>query len=255
MKPKIISSVDNAKIKQLKRLRLKKYRKDMAQFVVENLAIIYDGVKDGYIFDDLLLTEEFEEKNRTKLKIIADKAKAKHYYQIDYRVNKSFTQVESPVGIAATYSYKEQKIETNKSVVYLNGINDPGNLGTIFRTALAFGFNNIVIDEKCVDIYNGKVINAAKDSIFKLNIIEDKDGEWLKSTKLPIYTTSSHKGELLSGFKAAEKFCLVLGNESNGVDKDIMKLAKDSIKIDMNKDIESLNVASAAAVLLYELSK
>jgi len=123
------------------------------------------------------------------------------------------------------------------------------------RNCLAFNFVNIIVDYKCTDIYNYKTINAAKDSIFKLNIIADKNNKWLKENKniLPIYATSSHQGINLKEFKPTKKFCLVFGNESHGVSDEIIKLAKSKIKIEISKNIESLNVSSSTAILLYIL--
>ncbi|MFW0862442.1 MAG: TrmH family RNA methyltransferase [Candidatus Komeilibacteria bacterium] len=255
MQAKIITSIDNAKVKVLKKLQLKKYRRDMNKFVVENLSIIQDALKAGYVFEDLFMTEKFVEEHTQILDRISKKAGVNTYFEITDKINRTFSKLDSPAGIAAIYSMQEMKLKNKESVIYLNGINDPGNLGTIFRSALAFNIKNIVVDSKCVDIYNAKVINAAKDSFFKLNIIEDKTGDWLKQTTLPIYTTSSHDGKLLDKFKADKPFCLVMGSETHGVDKEIMKLAKETIKINISKEIESLNVASAASILLYELNK
>ncbi|MBL7022044.1 RNA methyltransferase [Patescibacteria group bacterium] len=255
MQAKIITSIDNAKVKQLKKLQLKKYRKDMHMFVVENLAIIHDALKDGHKFEDLYMTEEFVESHIQVLDQISKKAGIKSYFQMIDKINRAFSKLDSPSGIAATYRMRDMELPLDETCIYLNGINDPGNLGTIFRSALAFNIKNIIVDSKTVDIYNAKVINAAKDSFFKLNIIEDTEGDWLKNTGLPIYTTSSHKGESLKEFKSAEKYCLVLGSEAHGVSDEIMKLATEKIKIDISKDIESLNVASAASILFYELNK
>jgi len=255
MQAKIITSIDNAKVKVLKKLQLKKYRKDMNKFVVENLAIIEDALKAGYVFEDLFMTEEFANDHTQVLDKIAKKAGTNTYFEITDKINRTFSKLDSPAGIAAIYSMQEMKLDNKASVIYLNNINDPGNLGTIFRSALAFNIKNIVVDSKCVDIYNAKVINAAKDSFFKLNIIEDKTGEWIKKTTLPIYTTSSHEGKFLNEFKAERPFCLVMGSETHGVDREIVKLAKEEIKINISKEIESLNVASAASILLYELNK
>jgi TrmH family RNA methyltransferase len=121
------------------------------------------------------------------------------------------------------------------------------------RSALAFNFVNLILDKHCVDIYNYKVINAAKDAIFKLNIIEDNDGKWLQENKLPLYAASAHSGVDLAKFKPAKAFCLVLGSESHGINEEISKLTTKNIKIEISKNIESLNVAVAAAILFYEL--
>jgi TrmH family RNA methyltransferase len=253
--PEIISSPQNSQIQLLKSLALKKYRYQELKFTVENLVIIYDALMGGSDFESIFVTQKFLDKNKNKFEQLLKKTKLEKYYLIDERVNKHYSQLETPSGITAVYKIKPGVLEKDKSVIYLNGLNDPGNVGTIMRTALAFGFTNIIIDETCTDIYNAKTINAAKDAIFKLNITEDIKVAWLKKNKnsLPIYTTNSHAGTDLDKFKAAKEFCLVLGSESHGVSEEIMKLADKNIKIEMSGDIESLNVATAASILLYEL--
>lgn len=248
----VISSQHNSQIKLLEKLNSKKYRQEEKLFMVENLAIIYDALKDGYDFEALFVTEEFARKNSEKLEFLEDNSQSENFYSIDQKSNNYYSNLETPSGITAIYKLQENKLDKN-SVIYLNGVSDPGNLGTIMRSALAFGFTNLVLDKTCVDIYNYKVINAAKDAIFKLNIIEDKTGEWLENCKLPIYGTDSHSGTELAKFKPAKVFCLVMGSESHGVDPKILERAKENIKIEISDKIESLNVATAAGILMYQL--
>jgi TrmH family RNA methyltransferase len=248
---KIISS-DNKQIKILEKLNTKKYREEFGQFIVENLAIILDALKAGHDFESLFVTEEFISKHQEQISYLKNNSGAANFYLIDSKLNKCYSSLDTPSGITAVYNIKKKELNKS-SVIYLNGINDPGNLGTIMRSALAFGFMNLVLDKTCVDIYNSKVISAAKDSFFKLNIIEDKNGEWLAKNNLPIYATSSHVGTSLAKFKAVKNFCLVLGSESHGVSEEIMGLTDKKIKIEISSDIESLNVATAAAILFYEL--
>ncbi len=252
----IITSPQNAQIQLLKKLALKKYRYQENIFIVENLAIIYDALNSGFDFESLFVTKEFITKNKDKFDAILKVTQVSKYYLIDERLNKQYSQLNTPSGISAVYKIKVSKLDKGESVVYLNGVSDPGNLGTITRACLAFGFKNLILDEACADIYNAKTISAAKDSIFKVNITEDRDFNWLQKNKnkLPIYITSSHQGENLKSFKADQQFCLVLGSESHGVSDSIIKLSKKSLKIEMSEDIESLNVASAASILLYSLS-
>jgi len=247
-----ISSYHNSQIKLLEKLNSKKYRQEEKLFMVENLAIIYDALKDGFDFEALFVTEEFARKNSEKLEFLEDNSQLENFYSIDQKSNNYYSNLETPSGITAIYKMQENKLDKN-SVIYLNGVSDPGNLGTIMRSALAFGFTNLVLDKTCVDIYNYKVINAAKDAIFKLNIIEDKTGEWLENCKLPIYGTDSHSGTALAKFIPAKVFCLVMGSESHGADPEILKRAKENIKIEISDKIESLNVATAAGILMYQL--
>lgn len=249
-----IESQQNNQIKLLKKLKAKKYRQSLGLFAVENLTIIIDALKDGYDFEALFVTLEFIDKNKEKLKSIEIKTKAKNFYLINPQLNRDYSNLDTPSGITAIYKIKPQAIDKT-SVVYLNGVSDPGNLGTIMRSALAFNFSNLVLDSKCVDIYNSKVISAAKDAIFKLNIFEDEHGEWFKKNKLPVYSTSSHSGTNLEKFKAAKVFCLVLGSESHGVNSALVKSSNQNLKIEISSKIESLNVATAAAILLYELRR
>ena len=249
-----IASLQNNQIKLLKKLALKKYRYEYKQFAVENLTIICDALASGYDFEVLFVTAEFVTRHLDKFQFLQDNSKAP-YHIIDEAVNKHYSELDTPSGITAIYKFQNTPLKDRESVVYLNGVSDPGNLGTIMRTALAFNFTNLVLDENCVDIYNAKTISAAKDSIFKLNILEDKDGAWLKNNALPLYVTSSRDGSDLEEFKAENNFCLVLGNESHGISNDIMQRASQTIKIDISDSIESLNVSVAAAILFYKLRK
>ncbi len=159
-----ITSKDNKQIKLLRKLKQKKYREKYSLFFTENLNIIYDALKANFIFDKFFVTEEFIAKNTEKFKYILKASKIKQYYLIGNQVNNSFSDLDSPSGICALYRQQKRKVDFTKSIVYLNGINNPGNLGTILRSALAFSFKNIVIDEYSADIYNYKTINSAKET-------------------------------------------------------------------------------------------
>ncbi len=252
---KEISSQKNTQIKWLKKLSLKKFRRQNNKFTVENLSLIYDALKNGYDFQELFVTQDFIDRNKEKFDYLKKQSKLDSYYLIDDQLNKHYSQLDTPSGITAVYESKQSTLDESKPVLYLNSIKDPGNIGTIMRTALAFDIPNIVLDATCVDIYNFKSISAAKDSIFKLNIIEDQDGAWINDNKtnFPIYVANSNEGENLAKIKTAKKFCLVLGSESHGVSDDIIALADKNIRIEISQQIESLNVASAAAILLFAL--
>ena len=256
MKATEITSQNNCQIKLLRKLAQKKYRRQNSKFTVENLAIIYDALNSGFDFTALFLTQDFIDKNKEKCEYIQNKTKLIGYYLIDEALNSSYSQLDTPSGITAVYDKIPSVFNDSKSVVYLNGIKDPGNIGTIMRTALAFDVLNIVLSPTCVDIYNFKAISAARDSVFKLNIIEDHDGNWLngKKGKIPILVADSNNGVSLSEVKRGGSFCLVLGSESHGVGEDMVKIADKSIKIEISNSIESLNVSSAAAILLHGLS-
>lgn len=238
-----IKSKTNPNIQLLRKLSQKKYRIKFDKFFVENLKII----EDSEIDPEMLFAVD---------KKILEKSKAKNRFLITKELNKYFSELETPSGVAAIYKKIDKPIDFKSTTVYLNGINDPGNLGTILRSALAFGFKNVVVDEKCADIYNSKTINAAKDSIFKLNITRDKKLKVFNKLKniMPIVSTSLKNGKKPEVFKG-KKICLVLGSEAHGVDSFIQKTAKNFITIKMSGKMESLNVAVSAGVIFYGISK
>lgn len=249
-----INSLENKQIKILKKLSSKKYREELGLFSVENFVIITDALKDHYDFEALFVTKSFISKHEDKLQELLNKSKSRNLFLINDKLNKFYSELETPSGITAIYKIKKPSLSKGP-VVYLNSISDPGNMGTIMRSALAFDFVNFVLDENCVDIYNSKTISAAKDAIFKLNISFDKNFEFLKKTKLPVYSANAVNGKDIKEFKAVKDFCLVLGSESHGVDKKIIDLSDVNLKIKISSEIESLNVASAAAIIFYELKK
>lgn len=255
-KPNKITSKDNTKIKELRKLGQKKYRQERGEFLVENWTIIFDAVQSRIFFDSLFITEEFFKKNKKKIELVLKKTGEDSVYLISSQINKSFSELDNPSGVAAVYKKQEKEINYSSHIVYLNGISDPGNLGTILRSALAFGLENIVMDEFCVELYNPKVIQAAKDAIFKVNFVFDKGRKVLNKVKkeMPVFSTDVKGGEDIKNLvKANKKFCLVLGNESEGVDEKIKKISDKFVNIKIGKEIESLNVAMTAGIIFYEI--
>jgi len=248
-----ITSQSNEKIKYLKKLNKKTERDKSGRFLAENLKIVHDALKSGFKPVSLFLTKELLNKKNKELSYILDKID--EYFVIDNKLNKYFSSLSTPSGIAAIYDKPKTKINLDKTIVYLNAINDPGNLGTILRTALAFNIKNIVVDENCADIYSSKTINAAKDAIFKLSIKHDTNLKIFNQikNKMKIYATNLDEGKDINNFKKNKKSCIVLGNEANGVSKNILKKADDFIKINISDNQESLNVAIAAGIILYEI--
>ncbi|MBU3965252.1 RNA methyltransferase [Patescibacteria group bacterium] len=252
-----ITSRDNEKIKFLKKLKKSKYRDQFGKFFVENATIIADAAKSGFVFESLFVTQSFIEKNRKKFDFILKSAGVSEYYVIGEKVNESFSDLETAPGIAAIYSKPERKIDFTIPVVYLNGISDPGNLGTILRSALAFNLKNIVVDEYSADVFNHKTIQAARDAIFKVNIGFDMKRALLSKIKraMKVFSTRLEESESIGILKGEKLFCLALGSETRGVDKKILAISDRFIKIEMGGEIESLNVASAAAIIFYEIYK
>lgn len=253
-----IESKDNQKIKELKKLKLKKYRDKSGFFCVENWKIIQDGLVSGFVFEELFVTDVFFKKNEAMLAEIFLQNKLTNLIVIPEKLNSVFSALDTPPGVVAVYKKIAQDFTWDKPFVYLNKIADPGNLGTILRSGVAFGLENIILDSSCVDLYNAKTIQAAKDAIFKLNIQEDNGGEIIGEIKkrgIKIYATNVEKGRDLREalVEKKENYCLILGNESSGVSPELLTLADELINIKTSDKIESLNVAVSAGIIFYEL--
>ena len=145
-------------------------------------------------------------------------------------------------------------------VLMLDGIQDPGNLGTIIRSSVAFDVDTIVLGENTVDLYNPKVVRSTQGMMFHINIINRKLDEViheLKEKEIPIYGTKVEYGEDVRSFPSKDKkaYGLVMGNEGAGVSSEVLDMCDKYIYIDMNERVESLNVSIATSIILYELNR
>ena len=145
------------------------------------------------------------------------------------------------------------KNELSDKILILDGVQDPGNMGTLMRSACAFGFNTIFVGNGCVDIYNEKVIRSSQGAIFKLNFIFGNVVEFVKNTpEYKVYGTNVVRGIPLENVRYEGKIGVILGNEGNGISKEVDDLLLDNIYIPMN-NTESLNVAIAGSIIMYSM--
>jgi TrmH family RNA methyltransferase len=142
--------------------------------------------------------------------------------------------------------------DTSRFLLYLDTIQDPGNLGTIIRIADWFGIRDIVCSIGCADQYNPKVVQATMASIARINVYEDKDDKWLFEQAIPIYAASLHGRDLYS-FEKTSRGILVIGNESKGIRSEFLRLATNLVTIPRRGEAESLNAAVATGILLSHL--
>jgi len=248
---------NSPKIKELKKLELNKYRVQSGLFLVENHNTFFDALKSGFYPQEIYVTEEFLSDKQGELEKFLQKTKQNiPVFQISAPMNKHFSSLETPSGLAAVYPLPTMSEKIKGSVIYLNGLNDPGNVGTIIRSAVSFGIENIVIDEKCADPFGPKTISATKDAIFKVKIFKDKNREIIKQlqkqTTIVCATVSQNNTELSEVFKKTGDYCIVIGSEARGIDDEILALSHTNVCIKTSDKIESLNAACAASIFLYE---
>ncbi len=241
----LYSSVSNEKIKNLKKLNSKKYRDLNGLFLVDGEHLVLEAFNSGYL-DELILLEGTDFSLDVKTS----------YVSMD--VMKYISNLDSPNGIMGVCRKKESILSGDR-VVILDDIQDPGNLGTIIRSCVAFNVDTLVLTDGCVDLYNPKVIRSTQGMLFKLNIIVVSDiidfVTDLKRKNYRIYSTKVNGGNSLKSIEKSSRFAIIMGNEGNGVRDSLMDLADNYIYIDMNPSCESLNVGCATSIILYELDK
>lgn len=178
-------------------------------------------------------------------------------YIVNESVLAKLTNTRSPEGIVALCKKKEEKPLLSPRVMILDGVQDPGNLGTILRGSLAFGFRDVILGEKCASAYSDKALMASQGAIFGLNIV--KSGslvsmiESLKNADYTLIGTSLKNALPLSELKKQkfDKIAIIVGNEGKGVREEILRLTHQNVRIEM-EGIDSLNVAMAASIIMYE---
>ncbi len=229
-----IESLSNAKVKNWNKLKEKKYRDEAGLFLIEGDHLIKEALKKQMVVSTIGLNETYD-------------------YTVNPEILKKLSSQKSGTKeIAVVKKIEEKKVEGDK-ILILDNIQDPGNLGTIIRSAVAFNISTIILSDDCVDLYNDKVIRSSEGMIFNINIVRKKLIEIipkLKENGYTIYaTTVNGKGY----FENDSKIALVIGNEGNGIKEDILNLCDKNITIKMNKECESLNAGVAASILMYEL--
>ncbi|MFP4286343.1 MAG: TrmH family RNA methyltransferase [Candidatus Izemoplasmataceae bacterium] len=232
----MITSVDNPTIKSLAKLQQKKYREQENAFIIEGEHLVETAQKNGYV-KSVYAIEPFKKYPYATL--------------VSSHVMKKITDAKNPPKIIALCDKLKEK-PLSKKVLILEHIQDPGNLGTLLRSALAFGFNTVIIDE-CTDLYSPKVLRSTQGAIFDLSIRFMSTLEFIKNHKdYTIYATHV-KTKKTPLNKPLDKLALILGNEGHGVKEETLNQSDIIISIPTAK-VDSLNVAIAGSIIMHALS-
>ena len=271
-----ISSKDNSLIKHIKRLKEKKYRDEYGEFIVEGLKLINEAIQENADIRHIVVCDGCDNSEMIESHLKYEMARLDFIY-VPQNIFKMISDVENPQGVLAvigklknserTYSNKDKSGEAEQtpktSNIYLNediilaldDIQDPGNLGTILRTADSVGLKQILVSKGTADAYNPKVVRSTMGAIFRVNVIEcDNLKETLKELQSKDYKvmTTSLKAKKSIYEVDYKKKIIVIGNEANGVSKKILNLADEKVIIPMLGKTESLNASVATGVILYE---
>lgn len=243
----MISSLQNDYVKQWRKLHRKKERINTSSFIIEGFHLVEEARRSKWIIKQMIVEENVPYPNWCE-----------HYplFICTKDVFAHISQTKTPQGIAAVVEMKlEEKVEGD-FILLLDQIQDPGNVGTMIRTADAAGFSAVIAGTGTVDMYNEKVIRATQGSLFHLPMIQANLYEQIKKLKRDGYTiwaaTLTNAIEFTHTSKD-KKVGLIVGNEGAGIQKDILELADKKVHIPIHGKAESLNVSVAAGVLMYYL--
>nr|WP_205685175.1 RNA methyltransferase [Peribacillus acanthi] len=179
-------------------------------------------------------------------------------YEVPESIVELLAETETTQGIFAVCEKKESIPQSYEKVLMLDSVQDPGNLGTIIRTADAAGIDLVVLGEGCVDLYNGKVLRSTQGSVFHLPVMKGNLEDWintLKDQNIPVYGTSLENAKDYREVSSDKTFALIMGNEGNGVRKELLAQTDQNLYIPILGQAESLNVTVATGILLYALNQ
>lgn len=253
----VITSKDNDVIKNIRKLKDKKYREIENKYIVEGIKLIEEAIEEKAKIDTVVVCEDCIENHTIEQKLLYEIAKYNCVY-VSEKVFNAVTEVTNPQGILAVVNKENKESDINYDedvIVVLDGIQDPGNLGTILRTVDSVGLHQIVVSDKTADAYNPKVVRSTMGAIYRVKVIVSnnlvKTLKEIKKHKFKVLATSLDTEENMYDVDYNKKV-IVIGNEANGVSKEILEIADQKIKIPMLGKTESLNASVATSVILYE---
>ena len=246
-KNNFISSSDNTYLKLIRKLSNKKNRYKEKKFVIESRKMLEEAIENNQDIDFILLSDKLENvdeifNDNSNIKIVKDE------------LFKSVSTLTSPDGYLACLNFTNIDKPLSNKVLVLDHLQDPGNLGTLIRSAEAFGFNDIYLYE-CVDIYNEKVLRSTMGSVFRLNIKRVKRDDIDKLRKNHVFYTADMGGQDFRKVDFAENIALVIGNEANGLSTEFRTKENKIIAIPMMGKVESLNAAISGTLIMAQTIK
>lgn len=239
----IITSRDNRRIKELRKLQAKKYRNRSNQFLIEGEHLVEEAVIHDQTVHTVMLLEDYDHSG-LELEGI-------ELMFVSRDVMKTLSTLETPPGIMGVVTYKAPATPGNR-VLLLDYVQDPGNLGTLLRTADAFGFDTVILSPNTVDAFSDKVLRSAQGSTFHINIEIKEPAATAAAFEGTVFGTALEGARSLEDIETPEgPLMLVLGNEGSGVSSEVLTKVDSKVKIEMSGQSESLNVGIAGGVLMH----
>lgn len=239
---KAIQSKDNSKLKQWQKLKTKKGRNQTGSFIVDGLRIVNHAIEHGQVLA-VIVVDTFEDTIDFDGEI----------YSLPMGLFKTIVETDHPQGVAAIVKIKEQPLKEGP-ILFLDQVQDPGNLGTLIRTADAAGFTGVMLRKGCTDPYGQKALRSSMGSMMSIPVIMNQTIEELLSLNYPIYGAALENGVSYKSIDYKSPCVLVIGNEANGITHEVLDIVTQRVYIPMAGDVESLNASIAGGVLMFEIA-
>jgi TrmH family RNA methyltransferase len=253
-----ITSIKNDKIKNLRKLYQKKYRKQKGQFILEGLRLTRGSYNAGADLDTIYITKDFYN-NLIKDEAFLINNQDKIVFVSNEQI-KEVADTENPQDIITVVNepnFNEKQVLSKEYILVLDRVQDPGNMGTIIRTAVAAGFQSLIITKGSVDVFNLKVLRSTMGAIYSIPFIKDVDLDklitMLNNKEQYIYAADLNTDHYYNEVEYKKPLSLIIGNEAQGIREELLNLANQKVKIPIKGDIESLNAAVAAGLMMYEI--
>jgi TrmH family RNA methyltransferase len=233
--------------KLVRSLKLKKNRELEQLFVAEGTKIVFEAIQERLVIHSLFVTERWLNENKLSV----------DYKTISEAEMQKISSLKKAPGVLALISFLDIKAKANLKdiILMLDDVKDPGNLGTIIRTAEIFGVSQIICSPETVDLYNEKVVQSSMGSIFRVPVIYQDILEYISTTNSSFFYASSLDGDSLYESELKYPACLIMGSESHGINSELLNKIETHIKVPQMGMVESMNVSIATAVILAEFRR
>jgi TrmH family RNA methyltransferase len=250
---KYIESAKNPKVKQWKKLLTKKERDQTGTFIIEGFHLVEEALKESNVVQEVIIAEHTDLPAHISLDDV-------EVVRVSHEVIKEITDTGTPQGIFAICEQRSYQCETLKleNTLLIDSVQDPGNIGTLIRTADAAGMDAVILGEGSADLYNPKVLRSTQGSLFHIPVIKDNLQDVisrLKKQNIPVYGTALEGAVSYTEVEKSDQFALLVGNEGQGVSSKLLEETTKNLYIPIYGKSESLNVGVAAGILLYHLRK
>lgn len=257
-----MQELSKEKLKQISKLRLEKERKIEGRFLIEGVHLCQEALLSDWEVEIVLFSSELAESAGVQKLVEEFSRRRKEVFKVKKKESEKLADTKTPQGIVAVvrkkkFALSKDFLKETSLLLCLDNIRDPGNLGTIIRTADAAGVDGVLLSNGCVELYNPKVIRSTMGSVFHLPVIENLDfSEVISDVKkegFKIIISEVHEGKDYTKVNYPEKICLIIGSETSGISERILNLADEMVRIPVFGKAESLNASVAAGILLYEM--